>query len=155
MSANTLRKYIDIILEAEMANRSIDFTRPALQSSIASKVVGGDPTGYDRFKLYIQPLFDTRGFKQIDIRVTGQGPRVQPVDDSIAIFDASGQFYFAGDPGANQRLISSSLAKENPSRFSSPEKETVKDAVFKVMHPATTKGAAGAYQQTATYHESK
>ena len=95
MSAELLRKYLDIVNEA--AAQSVDFTQQALQSGIAKQVVGGEPKGYSKFLLYFKPLVKDPRYSQVDIRINGQGPQVPPVDDSLAVFDSRGQFIFADD----------------------------------------------------------
>jgi hypothetical protein len=154
MSTDILRKYLDIVDEAEAAVSSVDFTQQALRSDIAKKLVGGDPKGYNKFKLYFAPLVDKAGYKQVDVRLNGEGPSVPPVDDSLAVVDSRGQFFFKGDTnGQQQRLLPNLL--QTGGRFSDPEKNTVKDMVFKMMHPATMRGGSRAYQQVASYAESK
>ena len=154
MSTDILRKYLDIVDEAEAAVSSVDFTQQALRSGIAKKLVGGDPKGYNKFKLYFAPLVDKAGYKQVDVRLNGEGPSVPPVDDSLAVVDSRGQFFFKGDTnGQQQRLLPNLL--QTGGRFSDPEKNTVKDMVFKMMHPATMRGGSRTYQQVASYAESK
>ena len=154
MSTDILRKYLDIVDEAESAVSAVDFTQQALRSGIAKKLVGGDPKGYNKFKLYFAPLVDKAGYKQVDVRINGEGPDVPPVDDSLAIVDSRGQFFFQGDSNnQQQRLLPNFLQKGG--RFTEPEKNTVKDMVYKMMHPATMRGGSRAYQQVASYAESK
>jgi hypothetical protein len=152
MSADLLRKYLDIINES--ATQSVDFTQQALRSGIAKQVVGGEPKGYTRFMLYFKPLVKDPKYSQVDIRINGQGAQVPPVDDSLAVFDSRGQLVFADQINAMwQRLLPNYTPGKT--RFSEPQKETIKDTVFKMMHPRTTKGGSGAYQQVAAYAESK
>lgn len=151
MSTDLLRKYLDIVDEAESAVSAVDFTQQALRSGIAKKLVGGDPVGYNKFKLYFAPLVDKAGYKQVDVRINGEGPQVPPVDNSLAVVDSRGQFFFQGD--SQQRLLPNSLQKG--ARFSEPEKNTIKDMVYKMMHPATMRGGSRSYQQIAGYAESK
>jgi len=152
MSAELLRKYLDIINEA--ATQSVDFTQQALRSGIAKQVVGGETKGYRKFLLYFKPLAKDPRYSQVDIRINGQGPQVPPVDDSLAVFDSRGQFVFSDQINSMwQRLLPNYTPSKT--RFTEPQKETIKDTVFQMMHPKTTRGGAGAYQQVAAYAESK
>ena len=151
MSADLLRKYLDIINEG--AAQSVDFTRQALETGIAKKVVS-DPRGYSKFLLYFKPLAKEPQYSQVDIRINAQGPQVSPVDDSLAVFDSRGQFIFSDQVNSMwQRLLPNYTPSK--SRLDDRQKETVKDTVYKMMHPATTKGRAGMYQQVASFAESK
>ena len=152
MSAELLRKYLDIINES--ATQSMDFTQQALRSGIAKQVVGSEPKGYSKFLLYFKPLAKDPRYSQVDIRINAQGPQVPPIDDSLAVFDSRGQFIFSDQINAMQQRL---LPNYTPSqaRFTEPQKDTIKDTVFKMMHPRTTQGKAGAYQQVAAYAESK
>jgi hypothetical protein len=152
MSADLLRKYLDIINEG--AAQSIDFTQQALQTGIAKQVVGGDTRGYSKFLLYFKPLAKEPQYSQVDIRINAQGPQVPPVDDSLAVFDSRGQFIFGDQVNSMwQRLLPNYTPSK--SRFDNRQKETIKDTVYKMMHPATSKGRAGMYQKVASYAESK
>jgi hypothetical protein len=152
MSAELLRKYLDIINES--ATQSMDFTQQALRSGIAKQVVGSEPKGYSKFLLYFKPLAKDPRYSQVDIRINAQGPQVPPIDDSLAVFDSRGQFIFSDQINAmRQRLLPNYTPSQ--ARFTEPQKDTIKDTVFKMMHPRTTQGKAGAYQQVAAYAESK
>ena len=158
MSTALLRKYLDIINEAdsvtESATNVADFTQEALRSGIAKKLVGGDPSGYHKFRLYFAPLASKSTQKQVDVRLNGEGPNVPPIDASIAVVDSSGQFIFQGESNSQrQRLLPNFMKKSGG--FSEPEKGVIKDMVYKMMHPATMRGGSRAYQQVAGYAESK
>ena len=156
MSAELLRKYLDIVLEAQMSASPVDFTQQALSTGIAKKVVPkGDTTGYTKFQLYFKALIDRPGYRQVDIRLHGEGPKVQPVDDSIAVLDSRGQFIFQGDTNTQQQRLLPNFLQSQTNRFSPQQKEAVKSTVWKTVHPATTRGGAGAYQAVADYAESK
>lgn len=135
MSTDLLRKYLDIITEAESATGVSDFTQQALNSGIAETIIKGDYRKYRNFKLYFAPLANYEQYKQVDIRIRAEGMDVPPVDESIAVFDSRGQFFF------------------NDYVFSDQQKEVIKNSVFKMMHPGTTRGASGAYQKVAGYNE--
>jgi hypothetical protein len=132
----------------------MDFTQQALRSGIAKQVVGSEPKGYSKFLLYFKPLAKDPRYSQVDIRINAQGPQVPPIDDSLAVFDSRGQFIFSDQINAmRQRLLPNYTPSQ--ARFTEPQKDTIKDTVFKMMHPRTTQGKAGAYQQVAAYAESK
>ena len=158
MSTALLRKYLDIINEADSVSESatnvVNFTQEALRSGIAKKLVGGDPSGYHKFRLYFAPLASKSTQKQVDVRLNGEGPNVPTVDASVAIVDSSGQFVFQGEANRQrQRLLPNFMQKSGG--FSEPEKGVIKDMVYKMMHPATMRGGSRAYQQVAGYAESK